>query len=297
MPLDSAAVPVITSVDPLTGPQEGGTTVTILGTGFTGTLGVYFGYNPNNFQAVDSVTFTVVSDTEITCTSPVSPLPLGSGLVDVVVQNANGFSALSEISTFLYQYDTGAFSTTAFTHTFLNADGSIAAGAVTFTLDDQMTNGTESVMATRFEAELSATGYILQKLISNVDTNTFPPPPWNTRWRVDFHITNASQRTFWIVVPAAPSTSVASGSSGQEIGSLTSNELQVASTTGFPPSGEICVTTSGGSAILAYTSVSSGSFNGISVVSGTGTWTVSTSAAVIPAVDLFLLIPPYPQVF
>lgn len=205
MPLDSTAVPVVNGVDPNYGVQGGGTAVTIIGTGFTGATGVYFGYNPNNFDAILTVPFTVVSDTEITCTSAASTLPLGSGIVDVVVQNANGFSALSEVSTFYYEYVTGAFSTTTVTHTFVNADGSTATGTVTFTLDDQMTNGTSSVMPTRFEAAL-VDGAISQGLVSNVDTNTTPPPPWNTRWRVDFHIVGASQRTFWIVVPSGGNT-------------------------------------------------------------------------------------------
>ena len=196
------ALPVVNDVNPDFGVQAGGTAVTILGTGFTGAVGVYFGYNPTNFNAIASVAFTVVSDTEITCTSPVSPLPLGSGLVDVIVQNATGFSAPSEVSTFLYKYVTGAFSSTTVTHTFLNADSSTATGKVTFTLDDEMTNGVMSVMPTRFEVTLDGSGDISQALVSNVDTNTTPPPPWNTRWRVDFHITGASQRTYWIVVPS-----------------------------------------------------------------------------------------------
>ena len=204
MTLDSTANPTVTSVTPLVGPQGGGTAVTIYGTGFTSAVGVYFGYNPNNFDAILSVAFTVVSDTEITCTSPASALPLGSGMVDVIVQNANGFSLPSEIATFFYEYLTGAFSTTTFTHTFANGDDSVSEGVVTFTLDDMMTNGTKTIMPTRFEAALDESGDISQVLTSNMDTNTIPPPPWNTRWRVDFHIAGASQRTYWIVVPAAP---------------------------------------------------------------------------------------------
>lgn len=202
MPLDALALPVVNAVLPPTGPEGGGTSVTIQGTGFTGALGVYFGYNANNQQAITSVVFTVVSDTQITCTSPESPLPLGYGLVDVIVQNANGFSLPSEVGTFLYQYVTGAFTQTTVTHTFLNADDSVATGKLTFTLDDQMTNGTSTVMPTRFEVTLDGSGDITQLLYSNVDANTFPPPPWNTRWRVDFHITGASQRTYWITVPS-----------------------------------------------------------------------------------------------
>ena len=204
MALITTAVPTVTSVTPLVGPQGGGTSVTILGTGFTGAVGVYFGYNPNNFDALLSATFTIVSDTEITCTTPASTLPLGSGLVDVVVQNANGFSALSEISTFWYEYVTGAFSTTTITHTWSNLDGSIPTGLVTFTLDDQMTNGVVTYVPQRYEASLDDTGSISITLPSNLDTNTIPPPPWNTRYRVDLHIVGSTQRTYWIVVPAAP---------------------------------------------------------------------------------------------
>lgn len=87
-------------------------------------------------------------------------------------------------------------------------------------------------------------------------------------------------------------TTVASGSTGQQIGSLTSSELLVASTTGFNSSGRINVTTSGGQAILAYTSTTGGatpSFNGITIVSGTSTWTVTTGAAVTSAQQIATL--------
>ena len=76
-------------------------------------------------------------------------------------------------------------------------------------------------------------------------------------------------------------TTVAVGSNGQQIGSLTSSQLDVASTTGLNATGRVNVTTSGGQAILAYTGLSGGNtLTGVSVVSGTGTWTVSTGAAV-----------------
>jgi len=85
-------------------------------------------------------------------------------------------------------------------------------------------------------------------------------------------------------------TTVASGSNGQQIGSLTSNQLSVASTTGFNASGRVNVTASGGQAILAYTGTSGGNLlTGITVVSGTGTWTVSTGAAVTQTQQLTTL--------
>ena len=206
MPLDPNTVPVVEAVTPNEGTQGGGTSVTITGTGFTGATGVYFGYNPNNTGSIVSVAFTVVSDTSITCTTPVSPLVgTGNGLVDVIVQNANGFSLPSEVATFEYLY-LGEFTQATITHTFLNADDSVATGKLTFTLDDQMTNGTSTVMPTRFEVTLNGSGAFSQLLYSNVDPGTTPPPPWQTRWRVDFHITGASQRTYWIEIPTGGGT-------------------------------------------------------------------------------------------
>src|SRR5690606_6852121 len=57
-----ALAATITGVSPTSGPA--GTQVTITGTGFTGTFGVYFdaGFRP--------ATFTVVNDTTITATAP-----------------------------------------------------------------------------------------------------------------------------------------------------------------------------------------------------------------------------------
>ena len=69
-----SAAPTITSVSPNSGPQAGGTTVTITGTGFTGVTKVAFG-------GVAAKSFTFVSATEITAVSPAqapaSPQDLG----------------------------------------------------------------------------------------------------------------------------------------------------------------------------------------------------------------------------
>lgn len=66
------------AVNPPTGPPAGGTNVTITGSGFTGATAVRFG-------AVDAGSFTVVSDNEITATSPA-----GSLTVDVTVTTPQG---------------------------------------------------------------------------------------------------------------------------------------------------------------------------------------------------------------
>ena len=59
----NASVPTVSGVAPASGPIAGGTTVTITGGGFTGTTKVTFG-------PVAAISFTVVSDTEITAVSP-----------------------------------------------------------------------------------------------------------------------------------------------------------------------------------------------------------------------------------
>ncbi|WP_324199149.1 IPT/TIG domain-containing protein [Nocardia amamiensis] len=72
--------PTLTSVLPDSGPETGGDTVTLTGTGFTGTTAVDFGANT-------AVSFTVVSDTEISAV-----VPAGIGSVDVTVTTAGGVS-------------------------------------------------------------------------------------------------------------------------------------------------------------------------------------------------------------
>ncbi len=76
------AVPAIASLTPTYGPQTGGTTVTITGTGFTGATGVTFGGAPGT-------AFTVVNDTTITVTTPAH----APGAVGVIVQHPNGASS------------------------------------------------------------------------------------------------------------------------------------------------------------------------------------------------------------
>ncbi|WP_219949394.1 IPT/TIG domain-containing protein [Salinibacterium sp. M195] len=80
-PNHSGVRPVITDVDPTSGPASGGTSVTLTGTDFTGSNGV-------TFDGTAGTDFTVVSDTEITVTSPAH----AAGLVDVIIQHPAGAS-------------------------------------------------------------------------------------------------------------------------------------------------------------------------------------------------------------
>jgi hypothetical protein len=84
--------PTVTSLSPATGPAAGGTVVTITGTGFTGATSVKFGSNPGT-------ALTVVSDTEITVTSPAGAV----GAVPVTVTTPAGTSAAGPTApTFTY---------------------------------------------------------------------------------------------------------------------------------------------------------------------------------------------------
>uniref|UniRef100_UPI0025D7B112 IPT/TIG domain-containing protein n=1 Tax=Tardiphaga sp. TaxID=1926292 RepID=UPI0025D7B112 len=86
------AAPTVTSVSPNSGPAAGGTTVTIVGTGFiVGASTVSFGGTP-------ATGVTVNSTTSITATSPAG----GTGTIDVTVTTAGGTSATSANDRFTY---------------------------------------------------------------------------------------------------------------------------------------------------------------------------------------------------
>lgn len=74
------ARPAALSLDPASGPEAGGTSVTIGGYNFRASAVVTFG-------GVPAVAIIVVSDSEIT-----GRTPAGSGVVDLVVTNVNGLS-------------------------------------------------------------------------------------------------------------------------------------------------------------------------------------------------------------
>jgi IPT/TIG domain-containing protein len=80
----------VTAISPSSGAGAGGDSVTITGSGFTGATEVDFG----NVSAA----MTVVSDTEITATSPP-----GSGTLDVTVVTPHGTSPTSPADQFSYQ--------------------------------------------------------------------------------------------------------------------------------------------------------------------------------------------------
>ncbi len=86
-----AAAPTVTKVSPNKGPAAGGTTVTITGTGFTGTTAVDFGSTP-------ALEFHVNSATSITATSPAD----SAGAADVRVTTPSGQSEIVSRDVFKY---------------------------------------------------------------------------------------------------------------------------------------------------------------------------------------------------
>jgi hypothetical protein len=95
--LDGAApapanAPTVTGLSPANGPGDGGTTVVITGTGFTGASDVSFGST-----AADS--FNVDSDTQITAVSPAANM---SGVVDVTVTTSAGSSSATSDDQFTF---------------------------------------------------------------------------------------------------------------------------------------------------------------------------------------------------
>ena len=85
------APPTVTNVNPTSGPQAGGTPVTVTGTGFvSGSTSVHFGSTAGTSVSVtNSTTLTVNS-------------PSGTGTVDVTVTTANGTSATGASDKFTY---------------------------------------------------------------------------------------------------------------------------------------------------------------------------------------------------
>ncbi|MCE0539506.1 IPT/TIG domain-containing protein [Kineosporia rhizophila] len=88
--------PTLTTLSPTSGPVSGGTSVTITGTGFTGTTGAA----AVKFGATNATSYTVDSDTQITAVAPAAPLGL-AGPVNVTVTTPIA-ATLNLAATFTY---------------------------------------------------------------------------------------------------------------------------------------------------------------------------------------------------
>jgi hypothetical protein len=85
------SVPTVASISPVSGPAAGGTTVTVLGSGFTATVTV-------NFGALAGTNIVVVSPTQLTVSSPT----VSTGTVDITVTGPGGTSAIGAPDQYTY---------------------------------------------------------------------------------------------------------------------------------------------------------------------------------------------------
>ncbi|MFA4849293.1 MAG: IPT/TIG domain-containing protein [Methanoregula sp.] len=111
----SPTAPTVTGISPTSGPDIGGTVVTVSGTGFTGATGVKFG-------TTAGTSLTVNSATQITITSPAG----AAGTVNVTVTTPAGTSATSPADEFTYTKTTSAPIVTGISPT----SGPLAGGTV-----------------------------------------------------------------------------------------------------------------------------------------------------------------------
>lgn len=86
-----AAVPSVSAITPPEGPTSGGTSVTILGTGFTDATAVKFG-------GVNAASYTIIGANRITAVSPSG----SAGTVDIRVTTAGGTSATGGADRYTY---------------------------------------------------------------------------------------------------------------------------------------------------------------------------------------------------
>jgi hypothetical protein len=179
----TAPVPSVTGVSPSSGTNAGGTSVTVSGSGFTGASAVYFG-------SVAAASFTVVSDTQITATTPAEP----AGTVDVIVQTpAGGASSTSSHDLFTFvgpvpsvtsvSPNTGstaggtsvAITGTGFTGATQVSFGGVAAALFQVNSDISITAGSPAHAAGTVDVTVTAPGGTSAAVLNDHFTYAAPP--------------------------------------------------------------------------------------------------------------------------
>jgi hypothetical protein len=197
----AATAPTVTALDTSSGSASGGTTVTILGSGFTGATEVDFG--------TTAASYTVISDTSIIATAPAE----SAGTVDIKVTTYGGTSSTSSADHFTYNADSAPTVSSLGT-----SSGSTGGGTgVTIT-------GTGFTTA----SDVSFGGTSATSFVINSDTSITAIAPATTAGTVDVTVTNdggtsalssADQYTF--TAASAPSVSSLGSSSGSTAGGNT----------------------------------------------------------------------------
>ncbi len=159
----STPAPAITSISPTSGPDTGGTSVTITCTNFTGATGLSFG--------TVLASFTVNSATQITATSPLHAM----GTVDIMVTTPSGTSATSTADQF-------TFNQTAPTVTAVSPTSGRSSGGTTVTI-----TGTDFTGATAVKfGTTAATSFTV-----NSNTQITATSPSHSLGTVDITVTTS----------------------------------------------------------------------------------------------------------
>ena len=176
--------PTVTGISPTSGPNIGGTTVTITGSGFTSTTQVFFGANP-------ATSFTVTNDSTITAVSPA-----GTGTVDVTVVNLGGTSTTSSADQFTYLVLFEPTVTSVFPRS-----GPVAGGI------EVLITGTNLASATAVDFGTAAATELIEDTATQI---VVIAPPGNTSGGVDVTVTTpngtsstSSADTFFYAAPGA----------------------------------------------------------------------------------------------
>ena len=232
--------PQVTSVAPATGPTNGGTTVNITGSGFTGATTVSFGNTP-------ALSFTVNSATSITATSP-SGSP---GTVDVTVTTPSATSATSAADHFTFQAPAPSVSSVS------PSSGPVAGGQTVTITGNYVTGATAVKFGGVNAASFSVTS-------SSTITATTPA---GTAGTVDVTVTTPGGTSalnsgdHYTFGPAITGVSPPTGStSGGTSVTITGTDLTGATAVSF-----------GGTAALSYTVNSSTSITAVSPPESAGT--------------------------
>lgn len=263
----SVGTGTVNSVSPANGPDTGGATVWITGTGFTGATAVDFGSDP-------AASFSVIDDTTIEATTPAET----DGTVTVTVTTAAGTtSSASDQYTFVPPILQSA-PTTASVNAGLAYSGQLAVvgntGAVTYTT----TSGTSPVAVSSTGAVTAADTVVAGSYkVSGTDTDTIGD---SGTWSFTLTV-NANTIT---VTPGSASVNAGTAYSGQLVAHNNATTATFSQSGSSSPPG---VTVSSSGAISAPDNLVAGSYTASGTVgdslgdSGSWSFTVNVEAGTI----------------